>query len=162
MGRHPHIPRFSHPTQHDVEMVENAMDMAGIMHLAGRRITELSGGEKQRSIFARALCQETQVLLLDEAFSNMDISYTLQMLGLLKEMVRDKELLVISVFHDLNMASMWSDSLIFLKNGQIEMSGKTGQVMTEGNIKSVFNIETKVEFNEYVQAKQAYFTATDK
>jgi iron complex transport system ATP-binding protein len=162
MGRHPHIPRFSKPLPGDFEMVDKVMDKTGIRHLAHRKITELSGGEKQRSIFARALCQDTPILLLDEAFSNMDISHTVQMLSFLKEMVKKKNLLVICVFHDLNMASTWSDSMAFLKKGKVETFGNTSTVMTEDNIKTVFNIETKVEFNEYVQAKQAYYKVSKK
>ncbi|MDZ7664223.1 MAG: ABC transporter ATP-binding protein [Desulfotignum sp.] len=73
MGRHPHVDRFSRPSQEDIKLAARVMDMTGISHLAHRHITELSGGEKQRCVFARALCQDTPVMLLDEAFSNMDI-----------------------------------------------------------------------------------------
>ncbi|MCP4024043.1 MAG: ABC transporter ATP-binding protein [Desulfobacteraceae bacterium] len=160
MGRHPHIPRFSHPSADDINLSESVMEKTGILHLAHRRVTELSGGEKQRCIFARALCQDTPVLLLDEAFSNMDISHTLQMLRLVRQKVIEKNLLVLSVFHDLNLASAWCDALVFLKKGQIKAFGKTSEVMTDTNIKTVFAVEAKVEFNEHVQAKQAYFNVS--
>jgi iron complex transport system ATP-binding protein len=157
MGRHPYIDRFSHPSQTDVELVSQVMDRTGISHLKERKVTELSGGEKQRCIFARALCQETSVLLLDEAFSNMDINHTLHMLGIIKEMLQKTKGTVICVLHDLNLAAAWADEILFLKNGQIQAKGKTRDIMTRENIERVFNVESKVEFNEYVQAKQVYF-----
>jgi len=160
MGRHPYIDRFSNPGIQDLDMADKIMDQTGISHLRQRKITELSGGEKQRCIFARALCQDTPVLLLDEAFSNMDIRHTLHLLGLLKEQVQKAKKTVIAVLHDLNLASAWSDSLVFLKKGQILAKGQTAEVFTRENIRTVFNVDAKVEFNDYTQAKQAYFKAS--
>ncbi len=157
MGRHPYIDRFSHPGIQDLAMADKVMAQTGISHLKHRKITELSGGEKQRCIFARALCQDTPVLLLDEAFSNMDINHTLHLLGLLKDQVRSAKKTVIAVLHDLNLASAWSDSLVFLKKGEILANGKTAEVFTRENIQTVFNVNAKVAFNDYTQAKQAYF-----
>ncbi len=78
MGRHPYIPRFSHPAEKDIDLVDSIMEKTEINSFRNKRITELSGGERQRSVFARALCQDTPWLLLDESFSNMDISHTLR------------------------------------------------------------------------------------
>ncbi|MEH0018794.1 MAG: ABC transporter ATP-binding protein [Desulfobacter sp.] len=160
MGRHPYVDRFSHPTRQDRDLAVNAMSITGITHLKDRKITELSGGEKQRCIFARALCQDTPVLLLDEAFSNMDINHTLHLLALLKKEVVSREKTVIAVLHDLNLAASWSDTLVFLKDGAIKARGNTADVFTEQNIQTVFNVDAKVEFNEYAQARQAYFKAS--
>lgn len=157
MGRHPYIPRFSHPSDGDFEKVDKMMQATGILHLQDRKIDELSGGERQRCVFARALCQDTQVLLLDEAFSNMDINHTLQMLSLVKQSVKEKNKLVISVFHDLNLASSWSDALLMLKTGEIKAFGNSQEILTQQTIKDVFNVESIVEFNEHVQAKQVYY-----
>lgn len=157
MGRHPFIKRFSHPSQSDVDGVAQAMDITGISHLKKRRVTQLSGGEKQRCILARALCQDTPVLLLDEAFSNMDINHTLVMLGLIKKMIQRTKKTIICVLHDLNLAAAWADEIVFLKNGEITASGSTQDTMTRENIEQVFQVESKVEFNDYVQAKQVYF-----
>ncbi|MCK5695283.1 MAG: ABC transporter ATP-binding protein [Desulfobacula sp.] len=159
MGRHPYIPRFSHPYGSDLERVDKLMEVTGIRHLQNRKINELSGGERQRCIFARALCQDTPVLLLDEAFSNMDISHTLQMLRLVKESVKKKNKLVISAFHDLNLASSWSDALLMLKNGEIKAFGNSQDILTQQTIKDVFNVKSIVEFNEHVQAKQVYYSS---
>lgn len=157
MGRHPYVPRFSHPSSQDVERVERVMEICGIRHFQDRRITELSGGEKQRCIFARALCQDTPILLLDEAFSNMDICHTLQMLRLVKQSVKEEGKLVISVFHDLNLASTWSDALVMIKNGEIKAFGETQTILTKESIQDVFDIAVVVKFNDYVQARQVYY-----
>ncbi|WDP90640.1 MAG: ABC transporter ATP-binding protein [Desulfobacter sp.] len=157
MGRHPYIDRFAHPGKKDIEMADRVMEETGISRMKDRKITELSGGEKQRCIFARALCQDTPYLLLDEAFSNMDISHTLHLLGLLKEQVRSAGKTVIAVLHDLNLASAWSDSLIFLKQGRILAKGSTPDTFTRENIQTVFNVNAKVSYNDYTQSKQAYF-----
>lgn len=157
MGRHPYISRFAHPSDDDRNKVRLMMEITGILHLQNRKVNELSGGERQRCIFARALCQDTQVLLLDEAFSNMDINHTLQMLSLVRQSVKEKNKLVISVFHDLNMASGWSDALLMLKKGEIKAFGNCQDVLSQQTIKNVFNVESIVEFNEHVQAKQVYY-----
>lgn len=157
MGRHPFIDRFSQPCPRDMDLVSQVMEMTGISHLQDRRVTELSGGEKQRCVFARALCQDTPIMLLDEAFSNMDIKHTLHMLGLVRRAVQETQKLVVCVLHDLNLAAAWSDEILFLKNGQIKAQGKTQDVITQEMIEQVFDVKPKVEFNEYVQAKQVYF-----
>ena len=157
MGRHPYIPRFSPPSAKDIQTAEETMDLCGITHLQDRKINELSGGERQRCVFARALCQDTPILLLDEAFSNMDIHHTLQMLQLVKHSVKEKNRIVISVFHDLNLASTWSDDLLVLKKGEAKAFGRSTDVLTEEIIKEVFEVSSIVEYNEYVHAKQVYY-----
>lgn len=157
MGRHPYIPRFSRPSAADYDMAEDVMAQCGIIHLGERKITELSGGEKQRCIFARALCQDTPILILDEAFSNMDISHTLQMLRLVKLAVTQKQKTIISVFHDLNIASAWSDAVLMLKDGKKAAFGSTKEIFTRETIRSVFNIDSIVEYNAHVSAKQIYY-----
>ena len=157
MGRHPYIPRFSQPSDRDHEMVADIMDQCGISHLKDRKITELSGGEKQRCVFARALCQDTPILILDEAFSNMDIRHTLQMLRIVKHAVQQENRMVISVFHDLNMAAAWSDAVLMLKQGKIQAFGPVPDIITRETIRDVFNIESIVEFNQHVNANQIFF-----
>lgn len=157
MGRHPHIPRFSQPGLRDLEIVDTVMEQCGIRHLGHRKITELSGGERQRCVFARALCQDTPVLILDEAFSNMDIRHTLHMLEQVKQRVKETNLLVISVFHDLNFASAWSDRLLMLKKGRIHAFGDSQEILTRDAIKTVFNVDAIVNFNPDIQKKQVSY-----
>jgi iron complex transport system ATP-binding protein len=159
MGRHPYIPRFSQPSDNDRKIAAAVMKQCGITHLENRKVTELSGGEKQRCIFARALCQDTPILILDEAFSNMDICHTLQMLHLVKQAVKQQNRIVISVFHDLNLASAWSDDVLMLKNGRTLGFGPSSEMFTRETIQEVFNIESTVEYNPHARAKQIYFPA---
>jgi iron complex transport system ATP-binding protein len=157
MGRHPHIDRFARPSRHDREQVDHVMEMTGITHLADRPVTHLSGGEKQRCAFARALCQDTPVLLLDEAFSSMDIHHTFHLMGLVKQTVQEKGKTVIAVLHDVNLAAGFSHELLFLKQGRVLAMGDPQTVLTRKNIETVFNVTSKVEYNAYVQAMQVYF-----
>ncbi|MFH2058862.1 MAG: ABC transporter ATP-binding protein [Pseudomonadota bacterium] len=157
MGRHPYISRFALPSDNDIQIVESMVDLCGIRHLMSRKITQLSGGERQRCVFARALCQDTPLLLLDEAFSSMDIHHTLQMLQLVKQQVRESKKIVISVFHDLNLASGWSDDLMLLKQGQIYKFGNSQEVLTRKTIKAVFNVDSIVDFNTNTHVKQVSY-----
>lgn len=159
MGRHPYIPRFSNPSPEDYDIVDYTMETCGIYPLKDKKITELSGGEKQRCVFARALCQDTPILLLDEAFSNLDIRHTLQLLKIVKTSVEKKGKLVISVFHDLNIASAWSDSVLMLKRGRIKGFGRTLDIFTRETIRDVFNINAVIEYNEHVGSNQIYYPA---
>ncbi len=154
MGRHPYLSRFSHPGPQDHQRVKEAMEKTQTLQFKGRPITELSGGEQQRCIFARALCQDTPILLLDEAFSNMDIRHTLTLLALVKNSVKYSGKTIIAVLHDLNLAASHADEILFLKQGRVLAQGETEKVLTRENLKDVFGIETKVEFNEYVQSRQ--------
>lgn len=157
MGRHPYIPRFSHPGYEDYKKVDEVIETCDIKSLAERNINELSGGEMQRCIFARALCQDTPVLLLDEAFSSMDINHTLNLLSLIKQLVRQKNKIVISVFHDLNLAASWSDKILMMKNGEAKAFGESDKILTRENIKNVFNVSSIVTYNEHIDARQVCY-----
>lgn len=157
MGRHPYIDRFSPPGKRDLNQVTRSMADTGIAHLKNRHFTRLSGGEKQRCAFARALCQDTPILLLDEAFSNMDIHHTLQLLNRVKQKVSSADTLVIAVLHDINLAACFADEMVFIKRGAITAMGPISEVLTRTNIENVFHVPSKVEYNDYVQAQQVYF-----
>ncbi len=144
MGRHPYISRFSAPSETDYAIVENAMKEADILHYKDSCVTRLSGGERQRVVFARALAQETPVLILDEATSNLDIRHTLSLMNLVSGNVKKMNQTVISVFQDINLASMYCDNLIFLKNGTVVESGRTDDILNSEMIKTVFNVESKI------------------
>lgn len=157
MGRHPYIDRFSQPTNEDYERVENAIKACGIEVLQDRKINELSGGERQRCVFARALCQDTPILLLDEAFSSMDINHTLQLLRLVKRSVNENGRIVISVFHDLNIASAWSDQLVMMKNGEIKRLGPSEDILSKQSIQDIFDVNAVVDFNPDLNARQVCY-----
>ncbi len=157
MGRHPYIRRFGAPMPADIEKAEKCMELCGILEFKDRVVTQLSGGERQRCILARALCQDTPILLLDEAFSNMDICHTLDLLRQIKTLCRKNQKTVISVFHDLNLASAWADELLMIKNGSVLFSGPSQTVLTRKSIETVFNVSAEVSHNPAIKAKQVTY-----
>jgi len=119
MGRTPHLGRLDRETSKDIEIAKNAMKITNTQHLADRLIDEVSGGEKQRVIIARALTQEPKILLLDEPTLHLDINHQLEVLELVKKLARENKLIVVLVSHDLNLANRYCDRLMLLNSGKI-------------------------------------------
>jgi iron complex transport system ATP-binding protein len=113
--------------------------------LAERPINELSGGEKQRVIIARALAQEPKILLLDEPLTHLDIMNQLEIMDLVKDLCVKEKLVVLAVFHDFNLAARYCNSAIMLKDSKIFAAGSLTEVLTSENIKSVFNVDAIVK-----------------
>jgi iron complex transport system ATP-binding protein len=141
-GRRPHI-SFS-PSDRDVDIALSYMSTLEIEHLATRDITELSGGELQRALIARALVAEPKVLLLDEPTSNLDLRYQVAILELVSELSRKKKITVMMALHDLTQAYRYSDKAILLSNGRIHAMGATHEALTPDTIKLVFGVEALV------------------
>lgn len=145
MGRNPYISRFGMESKEDLAVAKKAMELTNTWKLAERPINELSGGEKQLVIIARALTQEPKVLLLDEPTVHLDISNQLEIMDLLKELCIKNGLIVLTVFHDFNLAARYCDSAILLRKGKIFSIGKVDEVLTEENISKVFNVDVIVK-----------------
>jgi iron complex transport system ATP-binding protein len=157
MGRYPHQARFSHPTARDMQIVGNALEICGAEELSDRFITELSGGEKQRVIFARAVAQETSVLLLDEPCASMDVKHALRILNVALEQVRKKGVTVIAVMHDINLAARFADNLIFMKQGRRIASGPARDSLDSKIIQEVFDVESLVSMEQNLNVPQVVF-----
>lgn len=145
MGRHPHIPRFSSPSHHDIEAVELAMETMDIIHLQDRAVIALSGGELQRVVMARALAQETEVLILDEATSNLDIQHTIGIMQVMRERVTKNGLTVIAAIHDLNLAAAFCDDCLVLKDGNIFANGSVNEIFTTDLLRNVFAVDAHID-----------------
>lgn len=154
MGLHPHLHRFASPSPEDDQLVDEALAFTGIEDFADRPVTRLSGGEKQRVAVARALVQKPRVLLLDEATSNLDVRHSLEILQLIRSHCVSRQMQVIAVMHDLNLASLFCDHLIFLKEGRIVCQGNTTEVLTPATIRSVYDIEAEVHTNAFANNRQ--------
>lgn len=141
MGRTPHLKRFEVENKKDFEIVEKAMKITNTWHLKEKSINRISGGERQRVIIARALAQQSEVLVLDEPISHLDIYHQIDILNMIKQLCNRNHITVISVLHDLNFAIQYSDYLILLSKGEIVAEGTPEEVMTEKNIKQVYNID---------------------
>ena len=144
MGRTPHLGRFARETRRDLRVAKAAMKLTKVTHLADRTVNELSGGEKQRVVIAKALTQEPKALLLDEPTLHLDINHQLEILELLKGLNERKKLAVIAVFHDLNLAARFCTKLLLLNSGKIHSIGSVEEVLTPENIKTVYHVDAHI------------------
>ncbi|MGM9975130.1 MAG: ABC transporter ATP-binding protein [Clostridiaceae bacterium] len=142
MARTPFKKRFQDYDGEDFNRVERAMRLTDTWSLKDKSITSLSGGEQQRVIAARALCQDTPIVLLDEPTSHLDIQHQINFLNIFKEL--KTKLTVIAVMHDLNLASLYSDEIILLNKGSVLATGSPSKVITRENIKNVYGIEVDI------------------
>ena len=147
MGRNPHLGDFQMESPKDVEIAKNAMELTNTWILADRPINELSGGEAQRVIIARALAQEPKILLLDEPMSHLDIINQIELMDLVKTLCTKNSIAVLAVIHDLNMASRYCDSILLIKEGTIFALGPVKEVMTPENILNVFGVDSIIRKN---------------
>jgi len=145
MGRNPHLGRLELEGEKDIEIARRCMELTNCWHLAERPITELSGGERQLVIIARALTQEPKVLLLDEPTSHLDINYQIEIMELLKRLTSEEKLIVVAVIHDLNLAAQYCDRLALLHKGKIVSLGTQAQVLTAENIKNTFGADVIIK-----------------
>jgi iron complex transport system ATP-binding protein len=157
MGRHPYIPRFSSPTPNDWEHVDKAMEAIGITAMRDRYTSTLSGGQKQRAVVARALAQDTPLLLFDEATSSLDIKYTLQIFDLARDLVDSHGRTIIAVMHNLNLAAAYCDEILIMDRGKIVSFGSTSTTLTAEVIREVFGVESNIAWDEYNQSYQISF-----
>lgn len=142
LGRKPHVNWKL--GERDKEIAFGTLRMMELENMAFRMFNELSGGEQQKVLMARALCQEPQVLLLDEPTSNLDLKHQLETLQLVTNMVKDKSLSVVMAMHDLNLASRFSTKMVMLRQGRIYAAGKAEETLNPGNIREVYGVETAI------------------
>ncbi len=143
MGRNPHKRTFETDSATDIELARSCIRKAGIEQLESRSVIGLSGGEWQRMIIARALCQQSNILLLDEPVSNLDIKHQVGILSMVKQLVQTKQMLSVCVLHDLNLAYHYCDYIVLLKDGVVADAGKTRDVMTRDRLQEVY--DTRIE-----------------
>ena len=144
MGRSPYKRIFDTDTKEDQELVDKALSFLGLSEKADVSFLELSGGEKQRAIIARALVQQPELMVLDEAANHLDISYQIRLFELLKE----RKLSVLAAMHDLNMAAMYCDRIYVMKDGRIRASGTPKEVLTEDMIHEIYGVRSLVRQGE--------------
>ena len=144
IGRSPHKKFMERDSAEDIELAYKALEQVNMKDFADRNFSSLSGGEKQRIILARALVQNTDCLILDEPTNHLDIKHQLHFMSLAK----DLKITVISAIHDLNIAVMYCDKIYALKEGQIIASGSVNEVITEEVIKTLYDVEAKIIYDE--------------
>ena len=142
LGRYPYQRGlFASWSEQDEQAVTAAIEATGISRYANVDMAELSGGEQQRVFIAQALAQQSELLILDEPTNHLDISHQKQILDLIRQQVNELNLTVLSVFHDINLASLYCDELLLLEEGQIRMFGKPHEVIMEAEIQQVYEAD---------------------
>jgi iron complex transport system ATP-binding protein len=147
MGRFPHLSNYRFEDKKDYRIVHEAMEKTDTLSFAARRFDELSAGERQRVLIARALAQEPKVLLLDESTVFLDLKHQAQFLALLRQLNTAQQLTVIFVTHDINLAAQHADRIILLYSGKIYAIGKPAEVITAANIKEVYDVDSLIDQN---------------
>ena len=142
MGRHPHSKWNS--MKEDLAKVCDTLKLLGISKLAMRRFNELSAGQHQKVMLARGLVQEPKILLLDEPTSNLDVRHQLDVTKILKRMSEEKQILIIMISHDINIAAKFSDEIIMMHEGSVYAVGKPEDVITSDNLRIVYGVESDV------------------
>ncbi|WP_435066770.1 ABC transporter ATP-binding protein [Haloplanus sp. C73] len=147
-GRYPHRSFFESPTEADRQAVERAIDLAGCGHLRDREVGSLSGGQKQLAWIAMALAQETDVLLLDEPTTFLDLHHQLEVLEIIETLRDESDVTIVVVLHDLEQAARLADHVVALRDGEIRARGPPSSVVTEGLLADVFAVDADVTWTE--------------
>lgn len=145
LGRTPFIRALAGETERDNSMARRAMELAGVEQFSNRTFNELSGGERQKVILAMALAQEPKLLLLDEPTAHLDINHQVAIMELIKGLNREQGVTVVGAMHDLNLAALYFDRLVLLKEGTIFTEGSPSAVLTEKTIRDVYGASVRID-----------------
>ncbi|MDN5895881.1 MAG: ABC transporter ATP-binding protein [Nocardioides sp.] len=143
-GRHPHQGMFRRWSSEDEEAVAEALSLTGTTELADRIVDELSGGQRQRVWIAMALAQGTELLLLDEPTTYLDVAHQVEMLDLLADLNQRCGTTIVMVLHDLNLSARYADHLVAMRHGEVIAEGEPTEVVTEDVVRDVFGLESRV------------------
>ena len=154
MGREPHMRRFAGESRHDIDVVFQAMKITGITHLAKRSMFDLSFGERQRVIIARALAQEPGFLLLDEPTSHLDPGYQMGIMDIFKSLSRYENIGILVISHDVNLASQYGDRLVMLNKGKKVADGSPWEILTEEILEEVYKVKAVIKNHPVIDCPQ--------
>lgn len=141
MGRRPYSSLFSGYTKKDLEIVNDIIERTGLNDFRERPSNQLSGGERQLIFLARAFVQQPEILLLDEATSSLDVNHTLHIFSLVKEKVKNEALSVVAIIHDINLAAIFCDKILFLSEGKIDGPELPGNLVNLKTLKEVYKVK---------------------
>jgi iron complex transport system ATP-binding protein len=147
-GRYPHRGTFESHTEEDEAAVERALSLAGVEHLRDRDLGQLSGGQKQLVWIAMVLAQETEVLLLDEPTTFLDLHHQLEVMDIIERLRTDSDVTVVLVLHDISQAARYAEHMLALDDGDIYARGTPEEVVTEDLLREVFGVSATVEPGE--------------
>ena len=144
MGRTPYLGWMGRTDPSDHKLVSEALEQTCLLENADRRVGELSGGEQQRVLLARALAQDAPVLLMDEPTTHLDLQHQSGLLNLVRQLAVEKKLAILMVLHDLNLAGLYADRVALLVAGRLQAAGTPQQVLTEDNLSTVYHVPVHV------------------
>jgi iron complex transport system ATP-binding protein len=145
LGRAPHQKVLGLASQDDLDIAQQAMAFTEVAHLARRKLDQLSGGEQQRVLIARALCQQPQVMLLDEPTASLDLSHQIRVMDLMEKLKAERAVTVVMVSHDVNLAAMYGDQLLLLKAGEIVCMGAPNEVLNFKTLEETYGCKLLVD-----------------
>lgn len=143
-GRAPYKKNFGILDEKDHEIIEQALIRTSLVEMRHKKICNMSGGERQRVYIALALCQEPTILFLDEPTSYLDMYYQKEVLNIIKNINKEKNITIIMVLHDVNQALLYSDNVIIMKNGEINTIGNPNEIITKEKIKEIYDIDSEI------------------
>jgi len=145
MGRAPHLGLLGFESPRDLALGREAMTLAGVEHLAERRLDQLSGGEQQRVFIARAICQQPRIMLLDEPTAALDLAHQGRVMDLMERLKTDQGITVVMVSHDLNLAAMYADHILLLDKGKVAGTGPPGTLLDFPILEKVYGCPLLVD-----------------
>ena len=145
MARAPRMGLLGLERDQDIQITEEAMAFTGVEPLADRKMDQLSGGERQRAFIARAICQEPQIILLDEPTAALDLAHQIRVMDLMEKLRMEKNLTIVMVSHDINLAAMYGSHLMLLKEGQIIKIGHPSEVLTFETLEKAYECPLLVD-----------------
>lgn len=151
-GRFPYQKPFKGLDKQDFAAMEEAMEMMGVKELAERNVDELSGGQRQRVWIALALAQQTDILLLDEPTTYLDIAYQIEILDALTQLNREKKTTIMMVLHDINLSARYADHLFAMKNGKLVAQGPPEEIITKEIVKEVYGLDCVIRCDPITNA----------
>lgn len=154
IGRYAHSNKRFTTTSSDQEAINRALVLTDTYRFRHRYVSELSGGERQEVLIARALAQEPRLLLLDEPTANLDIKHQLKILELIRKLVHSQSLTALMVIHDLNLAARFCNKLILLHNGIVHAAGKAEEVITVDYLADAYGVAASVDHNVHAGSLQ--------
>ena len=146
MGRNPYQNRWEFSTPEDVRLVNKVLEMTNLQHLKDRMLGQLSGGELRRTMIARAIAQQTPVILLDEPLANLDVVHQFEIMDILAELNQQQQVTIVIVLHDFPYALQYAHQVLLMKEGEIQQFGTTSKVLNQENVRDCFGLGSMYEY----------------
>lgn len=143
-GRYPYKKFGKAMTKEDTEIIEKSIEMTGLKSLQNRTLATLSGGERQRAWIAMTICQQPEILILDEPITHLDIGYQLEVLELIKFLGEEMKITIVMVLHDINLAARYSHFIYALKDKRVFLKGTPKAVINQSNMMHIFDVDSQI------------------